>query len=196
MLPVADKLILQAQQGEKLSSKDRRHCISYLLATSPESTNVAMANLFQVSEGQIRHDRKTIREERAKLIKEDDIGLVIADIALNFDRQVRDIEKSKRDAKTGSMSYLQHCKAIFQLELEKVKVLQDLGYYPKNLGNMTVDKFEYKAIVSKDGNVDTRETNLKFNAQGEIQEAEFEVVIPKALDAPAEPVEAETAKND
>jgi hypothetical protein len=57
-----------------------------------------------------------------------------------------------------------------------------LGFYPKNLGNMTVEKFEYKAIVSKDGSVDTRPVNLVLPGdepeEPEVKEADFKMLPP------------------
>jgi hypothetical protein len=189
-LPHAEKLIERARRGERLGTKDRRHCISFLMTTQPDATNVEMGQLFQVTERAIRIDKKYIREERAKLIKQDDIGLVIADIAMSFDNQVRDIEKSKRKCKLGGRPYLEHCKAIFNLQLQKVKALQELGYYPKNLGNMTVEKFEYKAIVGKDGSVNTRA--IEGYEEDDAIDAEFEEVRQKQLTASEHDAENET----
>lgn len=147
MVPHADKLLEKADQGVKLTTDERRHVVQFLMATMPDSSNVEIARRLQCHERTIRDDKIKVREDRAKLIKEDDISLVIADIALNFDRQIRDIEASKRKCKYGSRTYLEHCRAIFKMELEKVTALQGLGYYPKNLGTMTTQKFEFTASV-------------------------------------------------
>lgn len=160
----AEKYISRAEKGDKLTVKERRHVITYLMGTGRTAhndatgkslvdaseqyaTNVAMAELFQVSERQVRMDKAWVKEERARFIKHDDISLVLADIALSFDRQVNDIEDSKRKCDKGTRTYLEHCKAIFNLEIAKVNALQSLGYYPKDLGQLTVQKFEYKATV-------------------------------------------------
>lgn len=181
-LSEAEKIIGRAQKGEAIPAKERRHVVGYWMGTAPDMTNQQIADVFHVTEGQIRLDKKVIREDKAKLLKEDDIGLIIADIVMTFDRQVRDIETSKVKCGVGTRSYLEHCKSIFKLQLEMVRALQDLGYYPKNLGNMTIDKYEYKAIVMKDGSVDTRRIDMREPLG--IQEAEFEDV--KAL-PPAPP---------
>lgn len=177
-------IIERAKNGERIGTAERRRAVAYIMGAMPELTNNEIAAIFEMSEGQIRADKKTIREEKAKLIKEDDIGLVIADIALNFDRQIKDLEKSKQKCATGTRTFLEHCKSIFTLELMKVKALQDLGYYPKNLGNLSIEKFEYKAIVSKDGGVDTRPVHLVIadtKAEQDIMDAEFEEVSRKAI---------------
>lgn len=173
-IPYADKLIERAQKGERLTAKDRRHCVGYLMGTRPEMTNVEIGELFQVSEGLIRADKKRIRHERARLIKEEDVGLVIADIAIECDRQIRDLEASKMKCAKGTRPFVEHCKAIVDTRLKSVKALQELGYYPKSLGNLTVERFEYRAVVGKDGSVDTRPVDLRFDGDDDVIDVEFE----------------------
>jgi len=187
--PEAEKLIQRASAGERLTTADRRYCISYLTATRPELSNIAMGDIFGVTEAAIRLDLKKIREDKAKLIREDDIGLVIADIALTFERQVQDIERSKNKSQIGSRTYLEHCRAIARMQVERVQLLQELGFYPKNLGNMTVNKFEYRAVVTKDGSVDTRRVDM-----GDVIEVAVEE--PKQLMAPATSVEFDDNGNE
>lgn len=184
--PTAERMIDEAKKGKRLKAKERRHCISYLMITGADSGSTALAEVFGVTARMIREDKAHIRREKAELIKEDDIGLVIADIVMCFDSQVRDIEQSKTKCRKGDRTFLEHCKAIFDLQLKKVKALQDLGYYPKNLGNMTVERFDYKAVVGKDGSVDTRPADLPdsaFYTDQQILDAEFETLTPKQLTA-------------
>lgn len=182
MLPHAEKIIERAKSGERIPANERRHAVAYIMGTDATQSNIELGKLFGVSEGQIRQDKKNIREDRAKLIREEDVALVIADIMINFERQVNDIEKSKGKSALGSKTYLEHCKAIFQLDMQRIIALQNLGYYPKNLGSMTVEKFEFKATVGKDGGVITRPVELHFNEKGQIVDAEFEEI--KKLPAP------------
>lgn len=181
MIPNAEKFVERAQKGEQLTVKERRHAISYLTVTRPELTGSALAQLFKVSEPTIRIDKQRIREAKAEMIQKEDIGLVIADIAICFERQIRDMESSKNHCKVGSVAYLGHCKAIFQMQLQKVEALQKLGYYPQNLGNLTVQKFEYKAIVNADGSVLTRPMDMKFNNKGDVIETTATEVPKVAL---------------
>jgi hypothetical protein len=177
-LPHAQVLLNRANDGEKLDTKDRRYLLKYLLVTKPEITNVEMATLFQVTERTIRDDRELERDERAKFLREDsskDISLVIADIIMCHVRQTADLEKSKAKCKLGTKTYEDHCVDIFDLQLKLVKILQDMGYIPKYLGNMTVEKFEWKATVTADGAVNTRSVDT-FEARN----AEFED-IPQAV---------------
>lgn len=189
-IPHAEGLIQRAKNGERLNSKERRYALSFLMATSQEESTEQLATLFQVSGRLIREDKKNIREERAKSIKEDDIGLVIADIAMTLDKQMCDLERSKGKCVPGSIAYMRHCTAIHEMQLKTVSALQDLGYYPKNLGLMTVEKWDYSAIIGKDNTVITRPT-ATFDAEVlPILEGEFEQVGDvKQIEAAAIPLE-------
>jgi hypothetical protein len=174
LIPVTQKLLDEAST-RKLSAKERRQCVVYLKTTNPDVTNVSMAELFQVTERTIRQDLQAFRREKARFIKEDDVGLIIADIALDYERQIRDIERGKAKATVGSKTFLDYCTAAMELRLKCVKALQDLGYYPKNLGNMTIKKFDFKAIVNKmDGSVTTVRAE-KLSDQEDVIDAEFDV---------------------
>jgi hypothetical protein len=179
MIPATQRL-LEESDGRKLTTSERRQCVAYLMATSPDTTNDEMAARFQVSDRTIRMDKKHIRGEKAKLIKEDDIGLVIADILIDYERLINDIEKSSRAAKPGSATYLNHKTAQMDMRLKTTKALQDLGYLPKNLGTMSVDRFEYRAEVDKStGQVTTRPVSL-FDDDTVI---DAEIIGPKQLEA-------------
>ncbi len=149
-VPLSEKLLTRARNGERLATRDRRNCVTYIIATEPETTNVAMAEIFQVTERTIRDDKMWIRQERSRFIREEDVSLVIGDIAASFDNEVRDLQVAKRnkECKPGTRTYMEYCKSIFDMQLRKVKALQDLGYYPRNLGTLTMEKFEYTASVS------------------------------------------------
>jgi len=155
MIANAEKLIARAQKGEKLSRRERLHCVSYFMAVCPTLTNREIAEIFGITERAVRVDKQKVKEDRASQIREEDIALVIADIAMTYDCQLRDLEKSKQKCKLGSRDYISHCDTIFNMQYKKVQALQNLGYYPKNLGNMTVESFEYKAIVNSDSSVVT-----------------------------------------
>lgn len=189
-IPHAKKLIDRARLGERLNTKERRHALAFILATEPHYTNAEMGELFQVSERQIRLDKKKLREDKARIIKEDDVGLIVADIALAFDAQVRDMEKSKTKAAVGTRVYLDHCIKIFELNAKKVAIFQELGYLPKNLGQMQVQRFDFKAVVTSDGSVNTRPVDLVIDAE-EPQQIEAEP-IRLALPAPLPETEEQT----
>jgi len=194
-IPKAEKLIALAQTGERLVAKDRLHVVRYMMATRPDETNQSIADLCQVSERMIRKDKDAIRREKAQLIREDDIANVIADIAMNFDRQIKDLEASKKskECKPGTRTYLEHCKTIFTLELNKVAALQNLGYYPKSLGTLTTQKFEFTASVGIMEGEGTKPAAVTARADSdEALEAEFtDVLEPRLLEAPVDATENE-----
>lgn len=176
----AEKMISRAQSGERLSRRDRMHCIGYIMATMPTLTNREIGEIFGITERAVRKDRSAVKEERATQIKEEDIALVIADIAMTYDAQIRDIEKSKLKCKQGTKDYLAHCKTLFDMQRLKVDALQSLGYYPKNLGHATIDKFEYKAIVNSDSSVVTgRKIDVIDTSPKELEAAP---VVPEPRD--------------
>lgn len=154
-----------------MAPKERRHCVAFMMATEPQTTNEEIAAIFGVSERMIRKDKDAIRAERAKIVKDEDLGFVVADIVMMIDRQLRDIEKSKAKCALGSRTFLEHCVKAVDIVLKKNSSLQDLGFYPKTLGNMIVQRFDYKAVVGKDGSVDTRPLDLAID---DVIEAEFE----------------------
>lgn len=174
-------LLEDARNGTKLDVDDRRRVIRYLMIVNPENSNVDLSNLFQISEAMIRKDKAAIRQEIADDLRKDDVGLVIADIEFNFIRQLKGLENSKAACKLGSTEYRLHCIAILDIELKKTKMFQDLGYLPKNLGNLTTENYEYAAVLIKDGSVESRPMNL-FDADTQQQIKDRNK--PKALPQP------------
>lgn len=155
------QLIEQAESGaRKLNTEERRRAVAHIMVTSPTTPNTEMGVMFGVTEGAIRKDREAIRQGMADEVKEDDIGLVIADLLWDFKRQIAVLEESLVATKNGSTERRRHAETIMNLRLNVLKALQDLGYLPKNLGNMTKEIFEYAAVVIKDGSVDARPLNL------------------------------------
>ena len=181
----ANQLLTKAKGGEKLTAAERRHVIQFLQATQPELNNTDLSELFQVSTRQIRFDKELMRQERARVLKDElskDVALVIADIAMDFERQVNDIEKSKAKCKLGTKQFVDHCKAGFDMRLRMVETFQNMGFIPKHLGQMAVTKFEYKATVTQDGAVSTRSVEM-FDKENvaEALDAEFEDIPTPAL---------------
>lgn len=152
----AESLIERAKAGERLNADDRRQCISWLLISGTDMSNVDMGEMFQVSEAAIRKDKLTVRESVAEEIEQDDIRLTVADIKMNFDCQLRDLKKGKKKTAPGTKLHLDYCKAILYMDLERVKAFQALGILPSNVGSMTINEYNYAAIVTKGDSVDTR----------------------------------------
>ena len=151
-----ERLLQEIRDGRKVDAEDRRRVLRYLMSVQPDMTNVDLGELFSVSEKVIRNDKKLVREEMRQELEEDDVALVVTDIVFNFRRQLRDLEMSKAKCKPGTKEYRVHCESILGIELKKTAALQELGYLPKNIGNLTVDKYEYAAIVLKGDQVESR----------------------------------------
>lgn len=158
-LPIAEDILKKAQAGQEVSAKERRHAIAFLMAMEPENAGTTdLSRLFKVSDRQIRLDKTEIREERSKLISEEDIGLVIADIRISYENASRELYRQAQKAKAGSQVRLNYITAQHKMLLQTVQALSNLGYYPKNLGTQTVNKYEYIATVDmKTGDVEVHD---------------------------------------
>jgi NACalpha-BTF3-like transcription factor len=198
MIPNAEKFLKEVESGKEITAQQRRHIIAYYMATQPAKAadTQGLSEFFQVSDTMIRKDKRIIREEKAAMIKEDDVGLVIADIRIQFENQIRDLEKGKKqlekDGRVGTTTYLQYCKTIMELELKTTEALQSLGYYPKNLGTQTTKKFSFVAVVdNKDGSVQVQnEEHVPVTVEGEFvdpYEEERRALDEEFADRPALP---------
>jgi hypothetical protein len=186
---VAKKLWEDALKGVKLSTKDRRHVIAWLMATDSQSIS-DMALAFKVSERTISLDKVYIREQVAKDIQAEDIGMVFADIRMAFEKNMRDIETSKQKASLGTKTYLDHCNASFKLQMDFVRGMQDLGVYPKELGTLHVDKFEFTATVGLDAVAAGQRPVTMFDDK-KPKVIAAQIVDPKSLTDGKSPAEAE-----
>jgi hypothetical protein len=152
----SEQLLLKAESGEQLNVDERRVAVGHLMATRPDLSNMDLGKLFGVSDTMIRKDKDWLRKQTADEIVKDDISLVIGDIRRTYERFVVEVEKSTKKCAEGTNTKLAHLKAGMDYQLKVVEALQSLGYYPKNLGNMTKKTFVFKSHVSeKDGSVST-----------------------------------------
>ena len=155
MLTTAEKILEAAGRGDMVPAHERRHVVAFLMATRPEVTDAEIGEMFKVSDRTIRSDKFKIRQEKSRRIKEEDVSLIIADILLDFERTVSDIERSKKKASLGTANFLNHCATVMDIRLKTTKALQELGYLPKNLGHLAVSKFNYVSTVGEGGVVET-----------------------------------------
>jgi hypothetical protein len=152
--PIAEDLVGRARKGEKLTLEDRRYALQFLMYTEPDLSRMELGRIFQVDESTIRHDIKRIKEKNADLIKEDtDVKLIIADLIAARDRALLEIEKAKKlistTAKEGTPNHLNFIKASVEIHMKVTEALQNMGWLPKNIGAITVNKHVFKAIVQK-----------------------------------------------
>lgn len=173
----AEQWLADARNGISLETDHRRHVISYLTAVE-ELTIAQLAQLFNVHERTISNDRMAIRKLLAENIKEEDVSLILADIRLQFETNLRDIGRSKAKCKMGTRTYLDHCNAAFKMQMDYMRGFQDLGVFPKELGSVTVNKFEFQATVGLTADANPRPVKM-FDK--DIPELVGEIVTPKAL---------------
>lgn len=192
MIPHAEKLFETAKAGTtKLTAKERRHVVAFLMATDPTAhTNEQLAEIFKVTERTIRVDKHTIREGKAKVVKDDDVGLVIADILLDYERVIADLEKSKLKTALGSKERRMHNESIMDLRLKITKALQELGYYPKNLGTMSVNKYEFRTEVPFNHQLPARAADLFSDSP---QKALPETIEAEIVEGPTSDAQAQEA---
>lgn len=162
ILPDIDKmpthseiLVLRAEQGEKLVADERRDAVAYLTVVRPDMGHMELGRLFQVSDTTIREDKEKIRKRMAEELTSDDIGLVINDIRRSYEHDMVELARSTKACTYGTNNWLAHVKAKRDFEKQYIEMLQSLGFYPKNLGNISKTQFIFKAVVAKGGGVNT-----------------------------------------
>jgi len=154
----AKELWARAQNGEKVTTQQRRHVLEWLQVMGDTSrTNVDLAKIFGVTERMIRVDRKKVREDAVKALADNkDINFVIADIFQDFEKQRADLERNKKQAREGSPTFNQACKMIFDMRVQMLKLLQDFGWLPKNVAGAHAPSYVHIAVVNThDGTVVT-----------------------------------------
>ena len=148
--------LIEEAKNRILSCDERRSAIAHYLVTDGSISNGQLATQFGVSESMIRKDKAAIRDTMAEELRSADPGRAVADAFMVFHRQLRDLELSKKKASPGSREYLGHCKALMDIQMQILKAQQDLGFLPKNIGSLSVSKFEYSAILMPDGTISAR----------------------------------------
>lgn len=157
---VGEKLYQRAQAGEVLSAKERRHTIKWLRMSMAEMSYQDMAQLFQVSVRLIYQDVTKIRRAKTKEVEKEDVMFLIGDLKMAFEKTLRDLEFSQRKAVPGTKTYLDHCRAIFDLRKQLVHLYQEIGLYPKDIAQLTVNTYNLTANVVQDTTREQRAIDL------------------------------------
>lgn len=193
-----ERLVEMAEGGEKLSSEDRRRALAYLKVARPELSKVDLAEMFSVSESQIRKDLRIIVEETTDELRDQDPSDIIAEAVVTIRRQVTDLEGAKKSAKKGSREFLQCCVSISDIQFKLLKSLQDVGYLPKDASKMAQQLYEYAAVVLKGDNVDSKpllefdtDTQKKIAARKARAQQLLAEPVPKIVDIDEEPAQRE-----
>lgn len=163
----AESLILRAEgmlKGEaedKLPAADRQDAVLHLMSVRPDLSNIELGRLFKVSEKTVRNDKEAVRKRLSEEMGDRDIGLVISDLIRGHERLMTELAKSTANSKYGTATKLAHLKFEQDATYRIIEVLQSLGVYPKNLGNLTKTEFIFKAHVAKGGGVNTVPVNTR-----------------------------------
>jgi hypothetical protein len=161
-LNTPEKLFQEAKEGKLLSAAERRHCLAWWAATQNEKlTNQEFGDIFHVTERTIRVDFGKIRNQIVlELVENKNVDFIVTDILLEFNKQIRDMEKAKRELEknkgVGKEVYLKHCVAIVDMRLKVINSLQNLGWVPKSANTSTKDETVYIAEVGQDGSIETK----------------------------------------
>ena len=157
----SEQLVLRAEllyrQGgeDKLEAEDRRDALTYLMLMRPDLTLLELGRIFKVNEKTIRTDKDLIRKRISEEITDKDVSIVVSDLMRGHELRMNDLAKSKKKCTLGTPAYLNHIRFEQEAAFKIVELLQSLGVYPKNLGNLTKTEFVYKAHVAKGGGVST-----------------------------------------
>lgn len=163
---IAEETIKKAQQGEKVTTEERRHAIEYIMGVYPDWSNVKLSQIFDVDVKTIRNDKKIIKTANAERVREDtDVKLIIADLLAARERALQEIEEGKKDIvvskKTGTPNHLAWIKAGLEIHIRVTEALQNMGWLPKNIGAISITKNVFKAVVQTNtGIVETRPVDL------------------------------------
>jgi len=71
-----------------------------------------------------------IHKATGRLRDEDEMRNDVAEIIVKYERALADIEREKASTPLGTLEYLRLCQAAFELEIQKVKALQEIGFLP------------------------------------------------------------------
>jgi hypothetical protein len=135
-------------------------------------SNQDIARIFAVTERTIRVDKDKIKAKIVRELEESrGTELLVADIMTEFNKQLKDMERSKKKIDEGRELYLKHCVAIVDTRLKIVKVLQDLGWVQKQ-GITVTDQTEYIAVIGQDGNVESKKLKRVVETTQELSEDE------------------------
>lgn len=182
----SEQLVLRAEGmlnlggDDKLPAADRQDALAFLMGVRPDLNNVELARIFKVNEKTIRNDKDIIRKRVSEEITKDDVSLVVSDIRTTYERFRTELAKSTQKCEYGTNTKLAHLKAEMDYQLSVVDALQSLGYYPKNLGNLTKTQFVFKAHVAKGGGVNT--VPVESDEELKIIEAQEVKLLPGAYE--------------
>jgi hypothetical protein len=182
----SETLVLRAEAlfnlggEERLDAEERRDALQYLLLMRPDLNLIELGRYFKVTEKVIRSDKDIIRKRISEEVTDKDISVVVSDIMRGQELLRTDLARSKKKCALGTPTYVNHLKFEQECEHKYIELLQSLGVYPKNLGNITRTEFIYKAHVAKGGGVSV--STIQSDAELKTIEAQEVKLLPGAYE--------------
>lgn len=152
------ELMTDAQNKRRLTTEERRSVLAYISEYGfkengkyRDLSNYELADLFQVTEAAIRKDKKKIlREHSGELTPEDSMQFVQG-FLFEHNALIRKAKEGLNKSPEGSLTHIRYLQVLSDLESRKIKLLQESGLLPKELGHLSVTEEEWHAYVLEDG---------------------------------------------
>lgn len=147
------------KRQRELTPKERRVVIEYLESNGWKSpatakdydSNYRLADLFFVSEATIRVDKKSILKAYTKDITPAQALTFVGEYMRSHDHLIRRAERGLNATVAGSLGEQNYLRLISDLRAKWMKLLQEIGAVPKELGRLNVTEEHWVAEVSDDG---------------------------------------------
>jgi hypothetical protein len=148
----AQELFEKAQQGQSLTPRERRKVVDWVDSQDElDYSNTKLAEIFGVSEGNIRHDKKLILKAYASAISPEMAMTYVGHYLKSHDDLIRKARFGLFKTKVGTVYHQNYLKVISDLEDRKKKLLQEIGIIPKELGSVNIFQEVWQATVSDGG---------------------------------------------
>jgi hypothetical protein len=131
----------------KLTPRERREVIVWLDESDELPSNRELARVFQCDERLIRLDKQAIMREYAAGVTPDSAMGFVARYLKGHDDLIRYAKLGLDSSAPGGMQHEKYLKLLSDLELRRVKLLQDIGVIPKELGHLSIAEENWVAEV-------------------------------------------------
>jgi hypothetical protein len=158
LLPAGDLLRIAEAATRKLTTGERRKVLVFLEETGrepnkPKKNIYELADLFKVSVGTIREDRKRLTSLYAQSLTPAHATTFVAE----YLREINGLITTCRTALNtdscdpGTLAERAYVETMMKLLKEKFSALQEIGVVKKSLGELNVIEEVWCATVSSDG---------------------------------------------
>lgn len=145
------EFLLDAAKSRKLTAAERRLVLAHLEELGTSQSNYQLAALFGVDEKVIRKDRKELLQEYTKTISPEHALSFVASYLKSHDDLIRKTKFGLEKCLPGTLGHQNYLRLLSDLESKRMKLLQEIGAVPKELGHLNVSEERWVAVVSTDG---------------------------------------------